>query len=129
MIYAAGLPVPADHTSNAARTNADIRGDWGALFNPDPSPNVSDDLLAQWRLLGNRSLVDEKDTVLGMAYGSLPQVDRPSNTEFTNFHPSRMNRRRLDPFLATLRSQHGHDLTTLGPAGRHLPPHPSAHQL
>ena len=94
VIYAVGLPVRDDHTSKTARTDDQIRKDWRALYSPDPNNKITDDLLAQWRLLGNRSFIEEKDTPLGMAYGKPPQVDQPSNNLFTDFHVRRMKRQR-----------------------------------
>lgn len=112
VVYAVGLPVLADHTSNAAvRTDAQIRADWTALLTPDPSPNVTDAMLKAWRLLGNRTFIEEKDTPLCMSYGLPPQVDADSDTLLIDFHPRRLRRRRdqtgedqsrFDRFLGSL---------------------------
>jgi len=96
VVFTVGLPVRADHTSNAARTNDQIRKDWRTLYSPDPNPKITDDLLKQWRLLGNRSFIEEKDTPLCMAYGKPPQVDVPSNNLIIDFHARRLKRARRD---------------------------------
>jgi hypothetical protein len=96
VVYAVGLPVRADHTSNAARTNAQIRSDWRTLYSPDPNPKITDDLLKQWRLLGNRTFIGEKDTPLCMAYGRTPQVDQLSDHLVVSFHPRRLKRARRE---------------------------------
>jgi hypothetical protein len=120
VVYAAGLPVAADHDSNHARTNADIKSDWAALLNPDPSPNVPDVLLNQWRRLGNRTFLEEKDTPLCMAYGKPPQVDQETDTLFIDFHFRRMRRQRdpdnedqsrFDLLLGSLAGERGIDLS------------------
>jgi hypothetical protein len=113
LVYAVGLPLAADLPSNAARTNAQIKAEWAALFDPDPSPNVPDDLLNRWRRLGNRSLVDEKDTPLGFAYGAPPQVNDETDNLFVDFHRNRLTRGRLNRFLATLQGNQGHDLSAV----------------
>ncbi|MFF4879411.1 hypothetical protein [Micromonospora sp. NPDC000668] len=118
LIYAAGLPVSTDLPSNTARTNADIKTDWTALYHPDPAPHATDSLINRWRQLGNRSLVEEKDTTLGMAYGNPPRVNSESDDEFIAFHPYRLDRDRLDRFLTTLRGDQGHDLTALWAASQ-----------
>lgn len=122
VVFAAGLPVLADHSSNLARTNADIRTDWGKLYDPDPSPNVPDPLLNAWRLLANRTFVEEKDTPLCMSYGLPPQVDQESDNRNINFHPRRLKRQRdkdkedqsrFDRFLGSLTGEDLTDLTSM----------------
>jgi hypothetical protein len=113
LVYAVGLPVSTDLPSNTNRTNDDIQAEWTVLYRPDLAPHLSDELITAWRRLGNRCLLEEKDTTLGMAYGNPPRVDGESDDLFVDFHPYRLDRQRLDRFLATLRGDQGHDLTTL----------------
>jgi len=121
VVYAVGLPVRDDHTSKTTRTNDQIRSDWRALYSPDPNPKISDDMLKLWRLLGNRSFIEEKDTPLCMAYGKPPQVDLPSDNLFTDFHVRRLQRQRrndedqsrFDLLLESMRTTKGIGLNSI----------------
>jgi hypothetical protein len=111
LVWAVGLPVPADARTNAARSDHDILTDWAVLFSPDPTPNVTQALMNRWRAMSNRSLVEDADSALGMAYGTLPQVIKPSNNLLVNFNLNRMTRTRLNLLLSTLHADPGFDLT------------------
>lgn len=121
VVYAAGLPVWEDNAANAARTDAKIREDWGKLYDPDPSPQVTDLLLARWRRMSNRTFIEEKDSPFCMAYGKTPQVDQLADSLFIDFHPRRLKRRRdaaesqsrFDLFLGSLRGTGGLDLSSV----------------
>jgi IgA Peptidase M64 len=122
LVYAVGLPVPRDARSNTARSNHDILTDWAVLFTPDPTPHVTEVLINRWRLMANRSLVEDVDSALGMAYGTLPQVDKPSDNSLIDFHFNRMTRARLNSLLATLHADPGFDLSRVWAVRDNQPP-------
>ena len=111
LVYALGLPIPSDARTNAARTDHDIVTDWAVLYTTDPTPHLTTALMNRWRALANRSLVDDLDSALGMAYGTLPQVNSLSDNKLIDFHFNRMTRLRLNQLLATLHADPDFDLT------------------
>ena len=76
MVYAIGLPVPADR----AKALDTLKGEWTTLLDPDPAPNVTDSLIREWQALSARTFIDEVDAFPGMSYGMPPAANRPFGT-------------------------------------------------
>jgi hypothetical protein len=75
MIYAVGLPIPADKN----RPNNALKLEWGLLLNDDPAPHVSDNLIEQWKALADRVFAQELDAFPGLCYGRPPAANRVDN--------------------------------------------------
>jgi hypothetical protein len=102
VLYVAGLPMPADK----GKTNAAVRAEFAALVDPDPAPNLTDDLLDQWRAMGDRAFIDEIDAFPGMSYGVPPAANTDSGY-MLNLHEGRGGVDALKPFYRLLASDSG----------------------
>ena len=111
LIYAAGLPVPAD----GAKAVADLRSDWAALVDNLPDARVPNSVIEQWKRLATRTFVEELDNFPGMAFGEPPAANADPGTPMLDLHPRRSRRDGLDRFLTRLASVSG---VTFGPSAR-----------
>jgi hypothetical protein len=104
LIYAVGLPMPADDISNAARTNAAIKTEWTQLHSPDPVPFLGsgDSLINLWRRMGKRTLIEEMDSYFGLNYGSRPAAVPRRDKNSIGLNPNRISRDNLNNFLMTI---------------------------
>jgi hypothetical protein len=109
LLYAVGLPVRGDDAP--ARTPAVLKDEWRRLLQTDPSPNISDGLVMEWKLLAKRTLVEEIDAFPGVALGAVPAASN-RNTDFLKLHPDRTGN--SSQLLRLI-------LATLGSAGMALP--------
>ena len=106
LIYEVGLATPLDRPENTARTTVQIKADWQALFGSHfesqlpTTAEEHDALLAEWRALGRRRLLDDVDTPLGVMSGA-PRVDVGINV--IDLNPDRMDRRLLNDLMGVLR--------------------------
>lgn len=75
MIYAIGLPIPADKN----RANNILKTEWGLLLEEDPAPHINDDLIGQWKALADRVFAEEVDAFPGLSYGEPPAANRNDN--------------------------------------------------
>ncbi len=101
LFYAAGYPVP-DHKT---KTPAQIKTEWAAVLDPNPGPSVSDDLINNWKKYGDRRLLNERDTAIGLKFGNRPKaLHNGDDARGLVMNPIRMNRNNLDGFLITLAS-------------------------
>lgn len=110
VIFRLGLPVPAQ---GLARPVQEIRDYWDLLVDGVPQDRIADATVREWQKLAQRSFLEEPDSVLGVAYGNYPAVARESNDRTIGFHPRRMARARLDPFLSRLIDAQGHPMSAL----------------
>lgn len=101
-----GLPVrsdtmPADPAAqkDAAKTKV---GEWSKLtgWNLDPNNAGLFALWQTWAGFANRTLADERDTLLGLAFGTRPNVHSDSVDRGADYHPFRARRSELDKLLA-----------------------------
>jgi hypothetical protein len=115
-----GLPV----LPHKDMPNDDVRDYWDEI-SPLPSgliDLISDDLINEWKKLGDRRLVDESDTFLGTFYGTptrakaLPMEDRTLKKTLYRENDQRFERLTLNQFLRNLhyRDENG-ALHPLGP--------------
>ncbi|HEU4690082.1 MAG TPA: hypothetical protein VFS23_17045, partial [Vicinamibacterales bacterium] len=86
LLYAVGLPVRGDDA--AERTPAVLKEEWRALLQTDPSANIRDPIILQWKLLARRTLVEDIDAFPGVALGAVPAA-RNRNVDFLALHPNR----------------------------------------
>ncbi len=114
LLYKVGLPIPGDDAP--ARTPDVLREEWATLVTPDPTPNVSDDLVMDWKALSNRSFIEEQDGFPGMSYGSPPAANL-SDTYSLDLHEDRAGIDGLTAFYKVLASDDG-ELTGHRPIGR-----------
>jgi IgA Peptidase M64 len=98
VLYAAGLPVLSD---GPPRTPADIKSDWAALLDPDPSPSISDDLVEQWQQVASRTFIEERDRFPGMSYG-VPPAAKTDTTYQLDLHADRAGLGGLRPLYRVL---------------------------
>ncbi|MEZ4701002.1 MAG: M64 family metallopeptidase [Rhodothermales bacterium] len=106
LIYMAGLPVPTDDPSIAARTNAAIKAEWAAQVDPDPAPKVNDDLINRWRRLAKRTVINDVDTPLGVRVGAA-MADSGDYKDIQLNRSDRIDRDNLDVLLRALRDPRG----------------------
>ena len=72
LIYAVGLPMPAD----AGKAPAALRAEWQATVSPNPTPHVGDDsLIVQWQKLSTRAFIEELDRFPSLSYGTPPAAN------------------------------------------------------
>jgi len=72
MVYAVGLPVPAD----SAKDIDTLKAEWTTILDPDPAPNLTNSLINRWKALGTRTFIDEVDAFPGMSYGVPPAANK-----------------------------------------------------
>ncbi len=105
LIYVVGLPRPDQHVSRILVSNDDIKAEWQTHLAIDPAPFVNDDLIARWRLLATRTLVNDVDSPLGV------RVGKPVSTSLHNMiglnSANRVTRDNLDALLRSLRDPRG----------------------
>jgi hypothetical protein len=102
LLYAAGLPVPAD----VGRADAAIRADWDAVLETVSWPANVAEMIGSWKFVGNRGFIDELDAFPGMSYGTPPAAASPDNTKL-GLHDDRGGTRALKAFFRTLRAENG----------------------
>jgi hypothetical protein len=103
LIYAAGLPVPAD--MSPAKSPAALRSEWSTLLPaPIPANAVSDDLIADWQKRGKRGFVDEIDGFPGLSYGQPPAANYNSDVPLLDLHDGRVGRSGMNSFFNALQS-------------------------
>jgi hypothetical protein len=101
LIYAVGLPVPADR----GKSHAQILDDWDVLFGPEPRAKGSD-LIDTWLSYSTRTFIEELDGFPGMALGE-PPAAKAAESASLNLHPFRATRPVLDRFFAVLQDKDG----------------------
>jgi hypothetical protein len=108
LIYEVGVAAPQDRQTNTARTNDMILADWTALFGSTFRDHLPPDAAGVksridfWRRLGERTILDDVDTPLGLLSGR-PRVD--SRNDDITFNPDRMDRERLNDLMSALRHE------------------------
>jgi hypothetical protein len=107
-----GLPVRGDVAPDgdvAQRTAFEAKlKDWNRLRAtsfPD-SPGMFD-LWQRWAAWSTRTLIDERDTALGLAFGSRPNPDADTMDRAALYHPFRARRPELDKLLAKVTDGEG----------------------
>jgi hypothetical protein len=106
VMYAVGLPVPGDE----AKSNAALKAEWAQLLNPDPSPNIGDDLIGSWKTCASRALIEERDGFPALSYGALPAANEKENISLS-LHDERGGDDALRSLGAVLASDSGVTLT------------------
>jgi hypothetical protein len=105
LIYAVGLPVPADVGI------ADLRAHWATLVPADkPLPDatrLSDGVIKLWKRIATRTFVEELDNFPGMAFGEPPAANTEPGEPSVALHPHRCGRNGLNVFLKLLQSDSG----------------------
>ena len=76
LIYAVGLPVPAD----AGRSVTEIKNEWDAVLNVGSWPSNLAGLIGDWKQVANRTFIEELDEFPGMSYGRPPAANSDDNT-------------------------------------------------
>ena len=102
LLYAAGLPVPAD----VERPAAAIRADWDAVLETGSWPANVAELIGSWKFVGNRGFIEELDAFPGMSYGTPPAAASDGQHEL-DLHDERGGTRALRAFFNTLRAENG----------------------
>lgn len=99
-VVARTLPVPADQTT----TLADQIPRWRNLYGLFASTlmNVDADVHRLWQRIGDRYLIDERDTAFGLAYGERPRAEVYDVPRSIAMSPLRMKREALDLMLSNL---------------------------
>lgn len=95
LLYAVGLPLPADAT-----TARDLPAEWRQLVNSDPTPNVTPGLVDQWKKLATRCFIDEVDNFPAMALGGPPSARFDTTTPILDLHQDRVGRDGMKSFFA-----------------------------
>ena len=108
LLYRVGLPIPGDEAP--ARSPAALKAEWKKLVTPDPTPNVSDDLVMNWKALANRAFLEELDSFPGMSCGEPPAASLV-DTHMLDLHEDRAGVLGLTPFYKVLASD---DVTLAG---------------
>jgi hypothetical protein len=104
LIYAVGLPVPADAGI------ADLPAHWAGLVGTDtplPADGIDPDVIDEWKRIAKRTFIEELDNFPGMALGEPPAADTDTSTPFLQLHPDRCGRDGLNVFLKLLQSVSG----------------------
>jgi hypothetical protein len=99
LLYAAGLPVPADATTDPDS----LKDDWRVLLQSDPAPHINDGLIARWQGLAKRAFIEELNGFPGMSYGQPPAASAPDTTSL-DLHDDRAGIVGLRPFYRRLAS-------------------------
>ncbi len=97
LLYAAGLPVPADKN----RADTAIKQEWDATLETGAWPPNAVKLIDDWKRMGDRTLLEELDAFPGMSYGYSPAADSDDNTEL-DLHPDRGGTEALKAFFNAL---------------------------
>ena len=93
MVYMVGLPVPSD-----ARTVAQLK----TLYDIVES-KIRPKVLNEWRGLGDRKVINERDTAFGIALNDHPRVDLDANPVAT-FHERRTTADQFATFVEALQN-------------------------
>ncbi|MDZ4702177.1 MAG: M64 family metallopeptidase [Rhodothermales bacterium] len=101
LLYMVGLPVRAHDLAQAALTNAAIQVQWQTNTTVDPAPFVDDDLINRWRMLAQRTLVNDVDSPLGVRVGK--PVSNGTFNQIGLNSSDRVTRDGLDHLLRSLR--------------------------
>ena len=112
LIYRIGLPVPAQGLGVMGVPA--VRDYWDSIALDIPRPRIPDSVVRRWQKMSKRTLLEENDSVFGLAYGDYPSSQKSNNNEI-GFHPRRMirsrtaaaadthtNQQNLDPILRRL---------------------------
>jgi hypothetical protein len=94
------LPVPADQATDLAAQ----RARWTDLYGLVGMPLAAVDTAVHdgWRQIGDRYLIDDRDTAFGLAYGERPRYDLLEVPRSLALSPLRMKRGALDLMLSHL---------------------------
>jgi hypothetical protein len=113
LVYVVGLPVPADQTKD----NKTLVDEWDVQVDDDVKGNVNDDLVNEWKKLGNRAFIDEIDSFPGMGYGLPPAAEADDNYVLTHHEDRGGRAQALLPLLQRLASEDGVQLDGGRPIG------------
>ncbi len=99
-VLARTLPVPADQATTLAAQLAR----WANLYGlfALTLANVDADVHKLWQRIGDRYLLDERDTAFGLAYGERPRADLHDVPRSIAMSPLRIKRDALDLMLSHL---------------------------
>ena len=92
MVYMVGLPVPSD-----TRTIAQLK----TLYDNIVESKISSKVFGDWRALGDRKLINERDTALGMVLNDHPRVDDDPDP-LAVFHNRRTTANQFTAFIEAL---------------------------
>jgi hypothetical protein len=100
LIYAAGLPVPADSGVDLPAKQSQ----WVTVF-PDEVGNRmvgNTTVFDAWKALAGYRLANERDTAFGLAIGERPRARRLNAQRVASWNPRRTTRAHLDQLLGAL---------------------------
>jgi hypothetical protein len=103
LLYAVGLPVPADKTT----ANTALKAAWANQLTDDPTPHLNDDLVDTWKTLADRVFAEELDSFPGLSYGLPPAVNRSDENYMLDLHDGRGSVALLQSFYQTVASDSG----------------------
>jgi hypothetical protein len=103
---AVGLPMrgdaaPAAHDDRIKAHDAKVTA-WNDMFGGVTKVNARFDQWLLWTEWSTRTLADERDTALGLAFGSRPKLHGANPDRAVLYHPFRTQRADLDTFLAKI---------------------------
>lgn len=109
LIYASGLPLPADvppagegPVQATARRGA-LRARWALIARTSVVPAIlSDAVIDQWAQIGSRTFIDEIDAFPAMGLGAPPAADQQSDIPLLLLHPDRGGDAVLEAFYRAL---------------------------
>jgi len=101
LYFYVGLPVKADVTKD----NAALRAGWKLTSGVDNAAidKITNDAINNWKVVGNRRLPDDRDTILGIYVNDYTAASKDNSFDFIGFTRKRMDRTKLDTFFATLK--------------------------
>lgn len=106
-----GLPVRSDALPDDPQAQQqkwkDKLDEWRAIFGPVTAGNVQFLTWKAWTDGSARTLVDERDTALGVAFGARPAFTSWTPDRVVTHHPLRTRRVHMDQWLARLQDDDG----------------------